>query len=92
MRAIDAILSAIVPRRTLASYLCRDRIYPKPHMQAKPPASYAGEVHCGAHVGGERTNPPGHLWRDTWTALSGPLSGDASNPRGVVHSTLNPNA
>ena len=20
------------------------------------------------------TNPPGHLWRDTWTALSGPLS------------------
>ena len=21
------------------------------------------------------TNPPGHLWRDKWTALSGPLSG-----------------
>ena len=21
-----------------------------------------------------RTKPPGHLWRDTWTALSGPLS------------------
>ena len=21
------------------------------------------------------TNPPGHLWRDEWTALSGPLSG-----------------
>ena len=20
------------------------------------------------------TDPPGHLWRDTWTALSGPLS------------------
>ena len=20
------------------------------------------------------TNPPGHLWRDKWTALSGPLS------------------
>jgi len=23
----------------------------------------------------ELTNPPGHLWRDKWTALSGPLSG-----------------
>ena len=22
----------------------------------------------------ELTNPPGHLWRDKWTALSGPLS------------------
>ena len=21
----------------------------------------------------ELTNPPGHLWRDKWTALSGPL-------------------
>jgi hypothetical protein len=23
------------------------------------------------------TNPPGHFWRDKWTALSGPLSGGA---------------
>ena len=22
----------------------------------------------------ELTNPPGHLWRDKWTALSGPLA------------------
>jgi hypothetical protein len=24
------------------------------------------------------TNPPGHLWRDKWTTLSGPLSHGAS--------------
>ena len=32
-------------------------------------------------------NPPGHLWRDKWTALSGPLSGlDAGISKVVVHS------
>ena len=31
------------------------------------------------------TNLPGHLWRDTWTALSGPLS--TLNPK---HQVLNP--
>ena len=25
------------------------------------------------------TNPPGHLWHDKWTALSGPLSMDAGS-------------
>ena len=32
----------------------------------------------GEGVGGEQmlsSNSPGHLWRDKWTALSGPLSG-----------------
>ena len=25
-------------------------------------------------VGGVQTNSPGHVWREKWTALSGPLS------------------
>ena len=29
---------------------------------------------CTASLLVELTNPPGHLWRDKWTALSGPLS------------------
>ena len=29
------------------------------------------------------TNPPGHLWRDKWTALSGPLSPSTSLRRAV---------
>ena len=31
------------------------------------------------------TNPPGHLWRDTWTALSGPLlSSTEASARGFA--------
>ena len=28
----------------------------------------------------ELTNPPGHLWRDKWTTLSGPLLREPLNP------------
>ena len=33
----------------------------------------------------KQTNPPGHLWRDEWTALSGPLSDEGGpNPLTLV--------